>query len=89
MNEATIITLNNGNKYEILMESELENKKYYLASEVNGANEEIDNYCFFAVNYKNGNETLCLIKDQTLIEELTVLFTVKYSQLADSLGGNN
>lgn len=89
MSEATIITLNNGKKYEILMESELEDKKYYLTVELNEENEDTENYLFFEVAMRDGQENLRLIKDQAKLEELVVLFSVNYSKLADTLGGTN
>lgn len=89
MTETTILTLNNGKQYEVLMEDQLEGKKYYLVSELNEQEEDIGNYSFFESHFHNGNEIVRQVQDKELIEQLTVLFTARYSQITDLLGGNN
>ena len=87
MSETTVITLNNGKKYEILMEAELENKKYCMVSELNESNQETENYLFFEIVIRDNKEVMRLVQDKVLLEQLTVLFTINYSKLADALGG--
>lgn len=88
MIEETIITLNNGSNYKILMESTLDGKKYCFAVLLDEMSLETENYQFFEVLNKDGKEVMKLINDNDIVQQLVVLFAANYSKLTESLGGN-
>lgn len=65
-----MITLENGKKYGLLLESELENNKYFLAVMVDDNEEPLNDFKVFKEMVKN-NETFVLEeKDPLILDKL-------------------
>ena len=89
MSEEVILTLSNGKKYKILTETKLEGKKYSFAVILNEDESETEDYCFFEHVVYVDKEKIKLIQDKELQEQLLVLFSAKYCEYAELLGGNS
>ncbi|MBE6144640.1 MAG: hypothetical protein E7169_03595 [Firmicutes bacterium] len=88
MNEELIITLNNGQSYKILAEGLVEDKKYCFAVLLTNDEKETEEYLFFEMINRDGKEIMKLVDNKETKEQLLVLFTAKYSQMVETLGGS-
>lgn len=89
MSEEVILTLSNGKSYKILTETNLEGKKYSFAAILNEDESETEEYCFFEHIFYEDKERIKLIEDKNIQEQLLVLFSAKYCEYAELLGGTN
>lgn len=73
-----IVELENNNKYLILDETELNEKKYYYSVKLNDKEEPTNNYLFFE-EVKEQNETmLAIVYDDDIKNLLLTGFTINY-----------
>ena len=85
--EDLIITLNNGYSYKILTETFIDNKKYCFAVLLTPEEKETEEYVFFEMITRDGKEIMKLVEDKSTKEQLLVLLTSQYCELAETLGG--
>ena len=87
MMEDVIITLNNGYSYKILVETSIDDKRYCFAVLLTQDEQETEEYVFFEMITRDGKEIMKLVEDKSTKEQLLVLLTSQYCELAESLGG--
>ena len=83
--EETILTLNDSLKVKILSELDFENKHYYFCVRLDENEVETENYEFFEHIELDDSEKLIKVTDQSLIEQLIVLFTGEYTEYVDEV----
>ncbi len=77
-----IVELENDNKYLILDETLLDEKKYYYSVRLNDKEELTNNYLFFEEVNDNGEVKLLIVNDEDIKNLLLTDFTVNYLNMA-------
>ena len=82
-----IVELEDNNKYVILDEKKLDNKKYYYGLKLDNEEEPTDQYLFFE-EVKDSNDTYLLpVTDSHINELLLTAFTINYLDSAYTMEG--
>lgn len=86
MIEELIFTLNDKYNYRMLSNLTFEGKVYCFCVLLDDKDEDTDEYVFFE---KKGKDKLVKVVDKSLIEQLLVLFTGKYTEFVYNVSGDN
>lgn len=86
MIEELIFTLNDKYNYRMLSNLTFEGKVYCFCVLLDDKDEDTDEYVFFE---KKGKDKLIKVVDNSLIEQLLVLFTGKYTEFVYSVSGDD
>lgn len=81
----TILTLNDEITVKILSELEYETRNYYFCVRLDANENETNNYEIFEHLIVENTEKLIKVTDQSLMEQLLVLFTGQYTEYVDEV----
>lgn len=85
METDTVITLDNGKDYQILLENALVNGNYLLAVELDDEDEFTKNFKVFEKKYIDGEEFVDEIENQDILSQLMVDFQLQYKDMIEDL----
>lgn len=77
----TVITLKNGKKYLLLLESELELEGYFLGVLLNEKDEPTNNYIVFQEVKKDGKTFTKKVDDVLILNELLQDYKLQYEDM--------
>ena len=84
MEKDTIITLEDNEKYVLLDEVKVNERKYFLALEVTQEEKPTKHYEIFEEEVEDGESYMTIVEDKNLKESLMVNFTLNYEDYIEN-----
>ena len=85
MDVDTVITLDDGKNFQILLENKFVDGYYLLAVELDKNDEYTKNFMVFEKKIIDGEEYVDEVEDEEIFNKLMIDFQVQYKELAEDL----
>lgn len=81
MEEVTIVTLEENERYALVDKTEQNGKVYYLATEVDKDNAPLEHSVIFEEIIEDGEKYLEEVEDQEVLDRLGAVFIINFNEL--------